>query len=249
MKESLVLLCAFLCCYIVVALLLQLHNISYRINMPLRKNTNLAQPYEGGNTDVYHDNLETEVLIVGAGFGRVYLMHKLRDELGFDCRIYEAVKDLGGFWHWNCYPGARVDMQVPIHEYSIEKMWKVSNLTCDLSKVFAMQILVEQPGLDMGTEISRLARTPQPPRLRRRETPDQERQRFRLTSCRRSIQPQNTQVGRQDSGRAYRARKVPHKRHHFRRKAPLPRLAGFGLVQGRDVPFFVLAGRESFHKG
>jgi hypothetical protein len=94
--------------------------------MPLRKNIDLVQPYEGGNTDVYADNLETEVLIVGAGFGGVYLMHKLRDELGFDCKIYEAGKDLGGIWHWNCYPGARVDTQVPIYEYSIEKIWKVS---------------------------------------------------------------------------------------------------------------------------
>ena len=94
--------------------------------MPLRKDIDLVQPYEGGNTDVYADNLETEVLIVGAGFGGVYLMHKLRDELGFDCKIYEAGKDLGGIWHWNCYPGARVDTQVPIYEYSIEKIWKVS---------------------------------------------------------------------------------------------------------------------------
>jgi len=96
--------------------------------MPLRKNIDLVQPYEGGNTDVYRNNLETEVLIVGAGFGGVYLMHKLRDELGFDCKIYEAGKDLGGIWHWNCYPGARVDTQVPIYEYSIEKIWKVSDL-------------------------------------------------------------------------------------------------------------------------
>jgi hypothetical protein len=93
--------------------------------MPLRKDIDLVQPYEGGTTDVYADNLETEVLIVGAGFGGVYLMHKLRDELGFDCKIYEAGKDLGGIWHWNCYPGARVDTQVPIYEYSIEKIWKV----------------------------------------------------------------------------------------------------------------------------
>ncbi|KAL1301880.1 hypothetical protein AAFC00_006061 [Neodothiora populina] len=74
--------------------------------------------------DTYKDNLETDVLIVGAGFGGVYLMHKLRDELGFNCKIYEAGKELGGIWHWNCYPGARVDTAVPIYEYSIEKVWK-----------------------------------------------------------------------------------------------------------------------------
>lgn len=29
--------------------------------------------------------------------------------------------------HWNCYPGARVDSMVPVYEYSIEKIWKVSS--------------------------------------------------------------------------------------------------------------------------
>lgn len=94
--------------------------------MPLRTDISLDAPGVTGNTDQYADNLETDVLIVGAGFGGVYLMHKLRDELGFDCKIYEAGKDLGGIWHWNCYPGARVDTQVPIYEYSIEKIWRVS---------------------------------------------------------------------------------------------------------------------------
>lgn len=78
--------------------------------------------------ETYKDNLETDVLIVGAGFGGVYLMHKLRDELGMDCKIYEAGTELGGIWHWNCYPGARVDTPVPIYEYSIEKVWKVSSI-------------------------------------------------------------------------------------------------------------------------
>jgi cation diffusion facilitator CzcD-associated flavoprotein CzcO len=96
--------------------------------MPLRTDISLDTPGVTGNTDQYADNLETDVLIVGAGFGGVYLMHKLRDELGFDCKIYEAGKDLGGIWHWNCYPGARVDTQVPIYEYSIEKIWKVSTM-------------------------------------------------------------------------------------------------------------------------
>ena len=86
------------------------------------------------NSENYKDGLECDVLIVGAGFGGTYLMHKLRDELGFNCKIYEAGKELGGIWHWNCYPGARVDTQVPIYEYSIEKVWKVccsSSLVAD----------------------------------------------------------------------------------------------------------------------
>jgi NADPH-dependent 2,4-dienoyl-CoA reductase/sulfur reductase-like enzyme len=54
----------------------------------------------------YAKELETDVLIVGAGFGGIYLMHKLR-QLGYNCKIFEAGTELGGIWHWNCYPGAR----------------------------------------------------------------------------------------------------------------------------------------------
>src|SRR3712207_8147124 len=46
--------------------------------------------------------------------------------LGFKCKIYEAGKELGGIWHWNCYPGARVDTQIPIYEYSLPEVWEVS---------------------------------------------------------------------------------------------------------------------------
>ena len=92
--------------------------------MGLRTDIGLQNPKARGSTDTYAENLETDILIVGAGFGGVYLLHKLRDELGFDCKIYEAGKDLGGIWHWNCYPGARVDTGIPIYEYSIEKVWR-----------------------------------------------------------------------------------------------------------------------------
>lgn len=39
-------------------------------------------------------------------------------------QIFEAGSDLGGIWHWNCYPGARVDSPVPVYEYSIPEVWK-----------------------------------------------------------------------------------------------------------------------------
>ena len=42
------------------------------------------------------------------------MLHKLRDELGMTAKVFEAGKDLGGIWHWNCYPGARVDSDVPV---------------------------------------------------------------------------------------------------------------------------------------
>lgn len=106
-----------------------IHNHSEPKMVHLRTDIGATHEHATQNNDNYKDNLETDVLIVGAGFGGVYLMHKLRDELGFNCKIYEAGKELGGIWHWNCYPGARVDTQVPIYEYSIEKIWKVSRCT------------------------------------------------------------------------------------------------------------------------
>jgi UDP-galactopyranose mutase len=78
-----------------------------------------------GSSDSYEDNLDVDVLIVGAGFAGVYLLHRLRDELGLKVKVYEAGKDLGGIWHWNCYPGARVDTPIPCYEYSLPAIWKV----------------------------------------------------------------------------------------------------------------------------
>ncbi|MFT4561759.1 MAG: cation diffusion facilitator CzcD-associated flavoprotein CzcO [Gammaproteobacteria bacterium] len=49
-----------------------------------------------------------DVLLVGAGFAGLYLLDRLRDE-GFKIKAHEAASELGGIWHWNCYPGARVD--------------------------------------------------------------------------------------------------------------------------------------------
>lgn len=87
----------------------------------LRKDIGTANPHVSGKGDTYDDNIECDVLIVGAGFGGVYLLRRLRDEMGLKVKVYEAGKELGGIWHWNCYPGARVDTPVPIYEYSHER--------------------------------------------------------------------------------------------------------------------------------
>lgn len=68
--------------------------------------------------------LELDALIIGAGFSGVFLLHKLRDELKLNVKIFDAGSSLGGTWHWNRYPGARVDCPVPGYELSIEDIWK-----------------------------------------------------------------------------------------------------------------------------
>ena len=52
---------------------------------------------------------EVDVLIVGAGFSGLYLLHRLRG-LGFNAKVVDAAADVGGTWYWNRYPGARCDI-------------------------------------------------------------------------------------------------------------------------------------------
>jgi cation diffusion facilitator CzcD-associated flavoprotein CzcO len=64
-----------------------------------------------------------DALIVGAGFGGLYQLHYLR-KMGLQCKVVDTAGELGGIWYWTCYPGARVDSDVPLYEYSIEDLYK-----------------------------------------------------------------------------------------------------------------------------
>jgi len=68
-------------------------------------------------------NLTTDVLIVGGGFGGVYGMHQFR-QLGLSVKLFEAGSYFGGTWYWNRYPGARVDSETPYYSLSIPAVWK-----------------------------------------------------------------------------------------------------------------------------
>jgi cation diffusion facilitator CzcD-associated flavoprotein CzcO/acetyl esterase/lipase len=69
---------------------------------------------------------QLDVVIVGAGFSGLYLLHRLR-ELGFSARVFEAADDVGGTWYWNRYPGARCDIPTTDYTYGfdpeLEKEW------------------------------------------------------------------------------------------------------------------------------
>jgi cation diffusion facilitator CzcD-associated flavoprotein CzcO len=66
---------------------------------------------------------ELDAVVVGAGFNGLYQLFRLR-ERGLRVRVFDAGAGLGGVWHWNCYPGARVDSHVPNYELSIEQVWR-----------------------------------------------------------------------------------------------------------------------------
>lgn len=63
-----------------------------------------------------------DAVVVGGGFGGIYTMHSLR-KFNFSCRLVERGNGLGGAWHWNCYPGARVDSNVPIYQFTPDDAW------------------------------------------------------------------------------------------------------------------------------
>src|SRR5262245_28960087 len=70
-----------------------------------------------------------DVLIVGAGFGGLFGLHKLRRE-GHNVRVLEAAPSVGGTWWANRYPGARVDIQSLEYSYSfsepLQQQWRWS---------------------------------------------------------------------------------------------------------------------------
>lgn len=60
-----------------------------------------------------------DAIVVGGGFGGVYQLYKLRS-LGFRVKGFEKGSRLGGVWHWNTYPGARVDSDAPVYQLWLE---------------------------------------------------------------------------------------------------------------------------------
>jgi cation diffusion facilitator CzcD-associated flavoprotein CzcO len=61
-----------------------------------------------------------DVLIVGAGFGGLYALHRAR-QVGLTARVVEAGEDVGGTWYWNCYPGARCDVESVEYSYGFSE--------------------------------------------------------------------------------------------------------------------------------
>jgi cation diffusion facilitator CzcD-associated flavoprotein CzcO len=59
---------------------------------------------------------ERDVVIVGAGFAGLYMLHRVR-QLGLSAEVLEAGDGVGGTWYWNRYPGARCDVESMQYSY------------------------------------------------------------------------------------------------------------------------------------
>ena len=77
-------------------------------------------------TDNHLKNNTYDAIVVGAGFAGLYMLHRLRLQ-GMRVRVFEAGDGVGGTWFWNCYPGARCDVESMQYSYSfseeIQQAW------------------------------------------------------------------------------------------------------------------------------
>ena len=74
---------------------------------------------------------QVDVVIVGAGFAGMYMLHRVRG-LGMSAVVFEAGAGVGGTWYWNRYPGARCDVESMQYSYSfspeLQQDWQWSEL-------------------------------------------------------------------------------------------------------------------------
>lgn len=68
-----------------------------------------------------------DAVIVGAGFGGIYMLYRLR-QLGMTAQVFEMGGSVGGTWYWNRYPGARCDAESLAYSFSfsaeLEQQWE-----------------------------------------------------------------------------------------------------------------------------
>jgi len=73
--------------------------------------------HEGANAS---DRTDVDVVIVGAGFAGLYMLHEQR-KAGRSAVVLEAASGVGGTWYWNRYPGARCDIESLEYSYSFDE--------------------------------------------------------------------------------------------------------------------------------
>jgi cyclohexanone monooxygenase len=73
--------------------------------------------HAAGNASVQPHEVRThDVIIIGAGFAGLYMLHRLRG-IGMSAVVLERGLGVGGTWYWNRYPGARCDVESLQYSY------------------------------------------------------------------------------------------------------------------------------------
>jgi cyclohexanone monooxygenase len=106
---------------------------------------------------------DVDAVVIGAGFGGIYMLHQLRDELGLTVQAFEKGGGVGGTWYFNTYPGAKSDTEGFVYRYSFDKdllqEWDWSTRYLDQPDVLAyLQHVVERYDLardiQLNTEVT-----------------------------------------------------------------------------------------------
>ena len=65
---------------------------------------------------------DTDVIVIGGGFGGLLTGARLREQGVDDIRIIEKGGDFGGTWYWNRYPGAMCDVESYVYLPLLEEL-------------------------------------------------------------------------------------------------------------------------------
>ena len=69
-----------------------------------------------------------DVVVVGAGFAGLYMLHRFRGNPGSPLCVLEQADGVGGTWYWNRYPGARCDIESMQYSFqfdsALEQEWE-----------------------------------------------------------------------------------------------------------------------------
>ena len=106
-----------------------------------------------------------DVVVVGAGFAGMYMLHRLRG-LGLSVRVFEQGGDVGGTWYWNRYPGARCDVESMQYSYSfseeLQQEWQWSERYAPQPEILKYANHVAnrfnlRPDIQLNTRVDRAA--------------------------------------------------------------------------------------------
>jgi cation diffusion facilitator CzcD-associated flavoprotein CzcO len=65
---------------------------------------------------------DTDVIVIGGGFGGLLAGARLREKGVDDIRLVEKAGDFGGTWYWNRYPGAMCDVESYVYLPLLEEL-------------------------------------------------------------------------------------------------------------------------------
>lgn len=105
------------------------------------------------------ENTHFDAIVIGVGFAGIYMLHKLRNELGFKVRAFDKAGGVGGTWYWNKYPGARSDTESFVYRYSFDKEtfagWEWRNRYVDQPEMQAyLEAVVKRHGLGANIQLN-----------------------------------------------------------------------------------------------